>query len=79
MTTNTASDPVGDDSGSIPIRLLLMLRHSFSLSLVAFGVGLIVLGMTVLEDVLAGMFGIWGLTSLLFGGVMYTLTRYFRE
>lgn len=79
MTANTASSSVRDDPDSLPIRLLTALRRSFSLSLTAFGAGLVVFGMTIFEGVLAGMFGIWGLTALLLGGVMYTLTRYFRE
>lgn len=79
MTANTASGSVRDDPDSIPIRMLTALRRSFSLSLTVFGVGLIILGMTVFDGVLAGMFGIWGLTALLLGGVAYTITRYLRE
>lgn len=68
-----------DDPDSIPIRILIALRRSFFLSLTVFGICLIILGMTIFDGVLAGMFGIWGLTALLIGGVSYTITRYLQE
>ena len=76
MTPNTASGSVHDDPDSIPIQMLIALRRSFFLSLTVFGAGLIILGMTVFDGVLAGMFGIWGLTAFLIGGVVYTITRH---
>jgi ABC-type microcin C transport system permease subunit YejE len=79
MIPDTPSGPMHDDSDSIPIRVLIALRRSFFLSLAVFGTSLVILGMTVFDGVLAGMFGIWGLTALLIGGVSYTITRYLRE
>lgn len=68
-----------DDSESVPIRVLKALRGSFFLSLTVFGAVLIILGMTVFDGVLAGMFGIWGLTALLIGGVTYAITWFLRD
>lgn len=79
MTANTTSDPIRDDPDSLPIRVLVVLKRSFFLSLTVFGICLILLGMTVFDGVLAGMFGIWGLTALLIGSVSYSITKYLQE
>lgn len=79
MSANTTSSSLRDDPDSLPIRVLIALRRSFFLSLAVFGAGLTILGLTVLDGVLAGMFGIWGMTSLLIGGVTYGITKLLRE
>lgn len=79
MPTNRTRNPMREDSASIPIKIVNALRRSFFLSLSVFGAVLIILGMTVFDDVLAGMLGIWGLTALLIGGGVYTITWSIRE
>lgn len=52
-------------------RVLFALRRSFFLSLLVLGIVVFALGATVMENVLAGMMGIWGATLILIGGGAY--------
>ena len=52
----------GTESGSFEIvtRMLSAVRRSLLASMAVFGLLLILMGMTILNGVYAGLFGIWG-------------------
>lgn len=58
------------------LALYYLLAGNFSLVVVVFGIVLLVLGATVMESLhptLAGMFGIWGVSLVGIGLLVYTL------
>jgi hypothetical protein len=87
MTT----DPTGGDSNStlyrigtafkrsFLYRIGTALRQSFFLTLIVLGSVFLILGRTVFDGVVAGMFGIWGTTAVLIGGIAYSIVWYFRR
>lgn len=55
-----------------PIRAVVKsILGSFLLSMVVLGFLFLVLGVTVIDGVLAGMFGIWGVSLILTCGIAY--------
>lgn len=67
------------ESSGIHMYLLtayFLIARKFSLSVVLFGVILIILGATVIRqyhEVFAGMFGVWGVTMIVLGLLAYVL------
>lgn len=58
------------------LALYYLIAGNFSLFLVVFGAALIVLGATVMPSVhptFAAMFGLWGVTLIIFGLLAYTI------
>jgi hypothetical protein len=77
--SESGSSKRGSDRGALSIitepllRILLAIRGSFLLFIVSIGVLLIVTGVTIMDGVVAGMFGIWGISCLLYAGIGYGL------
>ncbi|WP_435361686.1 hypothetical protein [Haloarchaeobius sp. DFWS5] len=88
MVSNTMRADARQDA-SLVERGVFALRRSFFLSLTVFGVLVTAIGYTfevlwmlghpVEDGVLAGMFGIWGLTAFTLGLVGYGTLRYLRN
>lgn len=57
------------------LRLLLAIRGSLLLFIATTGVLFILGGITVMEGALAGMFGIWGVSALLYATLGYLLLK----
>lgn len=77
MTADTpvstdATDPDDDSLSDTVMRVLLLFRHSFLRSLGAAGVLMFLAGVA-LDGVLAGMFGIWGITFAGISVVAYVI------
>ncbi|WP_266082067.1 hypothetical protein [Haladaptatus caseinilyticus] len=80
-TSESGSSGRGSDHGAFSIvtepllRVLLAIRGSFLLFIASVGVLFIVTGATIMDEVLAGMFGIWGVSCLLYAGLGYGLLK----
>lgn len=85
----TVSDPAGDSgstdrsdenelsSATNPVlRVLLAIRGSFLLFVATIGALFVLGGATVMDGVLAGMFGIWGVSCILYAGLGYGLLKF---
>lgn len=79
-TVNGSTEQETDDSllsraGALVLESLLAIRGSFLLFVTAVGVLFVVVGATAMNGVLAGMFGIWGTSALLYAGLGYLLLK----
>lgn len=57
------------------LRALLAIRKSLLLFIATVGVLFVLGGITVMDGVLAGMFGIWGVSALLYATLGYLLLK----
>ncbi|WP_255171450.1 hypothetical protein [Natrononativus amylolyticus] len=80
-------EPESVESNSVTYRILKLLRGSFLLSLVAVGILLLAVGMvfeianvttfeiTSQDGVIAGMLGVFGISSIIAGGLFYVVIQ----
>ncbi|WP_321112047.1 hypothetical protein [Halorussus salinisoli] len=79
-TVNSSTEQEQDESilsrsWDLILEVLLAIRGSFLLFVAAVGALLIVAGAFAMNGVLAGMFGIWGASALLYAGLGYLLLK----
>lgn len=73
---SSATENPLDELRSLISALAKPILSSFLLSTVALGVLLLVLGQTVIDGVVAGMFGIWGVSLILTAGSAYAIIEF---
>lgn len=74
------TEPISQHVPPTVVTLLKTLRGSFLLFVVAVGVVCILMGLFLQyvlgKGILAGMFGVWGISALMAGGIAYLVLLY---
>ncbi|QLH82003.1 hypothetical protein [Halosimplex pelagicum] len=78
-TEESSGSSTGDAVKSNLLGVFRFIRSSFLVSLFGFGILQMVLGMFVLQGVVAGMFGIWGATFCLMAVLGYVIMYMLRR
>lgn len=73
ISSGSISDAIADHTPPVVVRVIKAVRSSFLLFVTLVGVISLLIGIYLNEGVLAGMFGVWGISAIVAAAISYVL------